>query len=412
MEVFNDLGIRVHFGEDSGKFSYDIVVIESDLEALSAIKKTDPRVEVIMIGEREDDAIEAIRSGAFSFFTHPIDLDMLRSTVKDISQSIEDFTKTGELEDQLYEKYIFAGTVVGKSAKMLDVFSLLRRIAPYFTSVLLTGETGTGKEVIAKALHQLSTPEEPFVVCNCGGLTESLMESLLFGHRKGAFTGATTDRKGLFEVAGEGCIFLDEVGELPLSFQPHFLRVLQDGEFRAIGDSKTRHARCRVIAATNRDLPGEVEQGSFRRDLYYRLTPLTIELPPLRDRKEDIYLLSRGILERFSSRTGKKVNGISLPAKNILMSYDWPGNVRELTNVLEQAAIIAVQPYIRPEDLGDLLARPSGASAISTLDEVTLAHIREALRLHGGNQTNAAKVLGISRMSLIRRIKKHGLNLT
>jgi transcriptional regulator with PAS, ATPase and Fis domain len=292
---------------------------------------------------------------------------------------------------------------------MLDIFSLIRRIAPYYRTVLISGETGTGKEVIAKALH-VSSPwaRHPFIVCNCGGLVEGLIESELFGHLKGSFTGAVKDKTGLFEAAGEGTIFLDEIGELPLSFQTHLLRVLQDGEFRRVGSLTPSKARCRVIAATHKNLEIEVKDGRFREDLYFRVTPLIIKVPPLRERKDDLPLLCRFILDRFNKTTGKKVYGISRPAQSILMTHNWPGNIRELQNVLEQAGILTAESFIRHSDLpGYLMELPPGAPPIPmTLNEIEKRHIKMVLQLYNGNRSRSAEILGISRRALIRKIQK------
>ena len=274
------------------------------------------------------------------------------------------------------------------------------------------GETGTGKEVIGKALHLLSpAATKPFIVCNCAGLVESLVESELFGHAKGSFTGAITDKIGLFEAAEEGAIFLDEIGELPLSMQPRLLRVLQSGEFRRVGSNKPLKAHCRVIAATNKDLAHEVKSGKFREDLYYRLTPLTILMPPLRDRKDEIPLLCRFFLERFNERTGKKVFGISRPAQAALLTYEWHGNVRELENILEQAAVMTTETFIRLEDLPIHLREiPAKQVAdIMLLDEVVKKHIEQVLRQCNGNRSRASKIMGISRRALLRKIEKYSL---
>jgi len=290
--------------------------------------------------------------------------------------------------------------------------TLIRRIAPYFKTITIMGETGTGKEVIGKALHLLSpAATKPFIVCNCAGLVESLVESELFGHAKGSFTGAITDKIGLFEAAEEGAIFLDEIGELPLSMQPRLLRVLQSGEFRRVGSNKPLKAHCRVIAATNKDLAHEVKSGKFREDLYYRLTPLTILMPPLRDRKDEIPLLCRFFLERFNERTGKKVFGISRPAQAALLTYEWHGNVRELENILEQAAVMTTETFIRLEDLPIHLREiPAKQVAdIMLLDEVVKKHIEQVLRQCNGNRSRASKIMGISRRALLRKIEKYSL---
>ncbi len=294
---------------------------------------------------------------------------------------------------------------------MLEIFSLIRRIAPYYKTVLISGETGTGKEVIANALHASSPwAKHPFLTCNCGGLVENLIESELFGHQKGAFTGADRDKAGLFEAAGEGTLVLDEIGELPLSFQSHLLRVLQNGEFRRVGSHQTSKARCRIIAATNRDLEQEVKEGRFREDLFFRITPLIIKVPPLRDRKDDIPLLYRVILDKFVRRTGKKVYGVSRPAQTVLMSYDWPGNVRDLENVLEQAGMLTAESFISIDDIPKHLKITTKETPMPmSLAGVEIKHIETTLRQFAGNRSKAATALQISRRALLRKIEKFGL---
>jgi transcriptional regulator with PAS, ATPase and Fis domain len=249
-----------------------------------------------------------------------------------------------------------------------------------------------------------------FTVCDCGALVETLVESELFGHKKGAFTGAVADKTGVFEAAGEGTIFLDEIGELPLPAQVSLLRVLQNGDFRRVGDQQILKARCRFIAATNKDLQTEVKKGNFREDLFYRITQFTINMPPLRERKDDIPLLVRYFLERFSNGTGKMVRGISRDAQIRLLSYDWPGNVRELENATEHAAILTTEAFIRANDLPEYIKVSTERSHdISLLDEVIKEHIEKVLIQCGGNKSKAAKILGMTRRSLLRRIEKSSI---
>ena len=247
------------------------------------------------------------------------------------------------------------------------------------------------------------------MVCDCGSLVNTLIESELFGHRKGSFTGAIADRRGVFEAAGEGTIFLDEIGELPLQSQTSLLRVLQTGEFRRIGDQHASLAKCRFIAATNKNLQQEVKSGNFREDLFYRVTQFMIEIPPLRERKDDIPLLCRHFLERFSAGTGKKVLGISRHAQIMMMSYDWPGNVRELENTLERAAILTSESFIRPDDLPEHIRSVSSEKVRHPvcLDDVVKKHIEETLVTCNGNRTRAAQMLGLTKRSLLRKLEKY-----
>lgn len=394
------------------KNNYELILFEGEMEVLPSIKATDPRVEVIFFGDSEVDAVEAIKNGASAYFSFPIGIERLKEIIDSISDLFHVRKESAELERLLSAKYTFLPEVIGKNPKMLDIFALTRRIAPYFKTVTIMGETGTGKEIIGKVLHSLSpVSKNSFVVCNCAGLVESLVESELFGHTKGAFTGATADKVGLFEEAEEGTIFLDEIGELPLSIQPRLLRVLQSGEFRRLGSNRLLKTHCKVIAATNKDLSLEVKSARFREDLYYRLTPLTIHMPPLRERKDEIPLLCRFFLERINERTGKKIHGISRPAQAALLSYEWPGNVRELENILEQAAVITTETFIRLDDLPPHIreTRVKEIPEIMPLDEVLKNHIEEVLKKCNGNRSKASKILGISRRALLRKIEKHSI---
>jgi DNA-binding NtrC family response regulator len=391
------------------KKTYDLVVFEGRLEVLDAIKRGDPRIEVIFIGKRAEEAVSAIHHGASAFFSPPVDIREFRRVVRDLDNLFAEKGATARLEKALKAKYTFAG-VIGKNPRMLTIYSFLRRIAPYYRTVTVTGETGTGKEVIAKALHILSPAKNgPFVVCNCAGLVENLIESELFGHTKGAFTGAISDRKGLFEAAAGGTLFMDEIGDMPFSFQSHLLRVLQDGEYRPVGSSRTLRTNCTVIVATHKDLLNEVESGRFREDLFYRITPLTVHVPPLRDRKDDISLLSRYFLENFVSRSGKFVTGISLPVQTALMFYDWPGNVRQLQSTIEESAIMTTESFIRISDLPAHIraVQEEPARDIPTLDDVIRNHLQNVLSICKGNQTRAARLLGLSRRALQRKLDKY-----
>lgn len=396
------------------KNSYNVIIMGYGLDLLQSIKNADPRAEVFLVGGSAVDEVEAINRGASACLQEPIDLERLKKSIDEIGELALVRRETAELEKQLFERYTFAG-VVGKSPRMLDIFNYLRRIARYYKTATIMGETGAGKEEIAKALHQTSPgAKEPFLVCNCGAMVATLIESELFGYKKGAFTGAVADTPGIFEAAGEGTVFLDEIGDMPLSLQPHLLRVLQGGDFKRVGSTQSLKARCRVITATNKDLAKEVKDGRFREDLYFRLTALTIHVPPLRERKDDIPLLSRYMLNRFHHRTGKKVLGISMQAQAALMAYDWPGNVRELENLIEHLAILTTEPFLRIEDLppgirGRGAVTEKGADVTKTLDQVVKAHIEAVLSQVNGNQSRAAVTLGISRRALLRKIEKHSI---
>ncbi len=400
--------------------SCDVAIIEGGLDALSSLKGRDPRLEVILVGSAESQALEAIKEGASAFFTHPLPIKTLSETVLRIDRLNRERRETGRLERSLLEKYRLGG-IVGRSPRILDIFNFVRRVGPYYRTMTIEGETGTGKELLARAVHDASpVAGEPFVAFNSGGVMEELVESALFGHKKGAFTGALSDKAGLFETAGGGTLFLDEIGDMPLRVQPHLLRVLENGEYRRLGGNRTRKSSCRIVAATNRDLKALVRAGRFREDLYYRLTPITMNIPPLRERRDDIPLLFRHFLDEFNRRTGRDVKGISREAQDALISHDWPGNVRELKNIVERAAMLAEGGFIRSRDLsirasgprewgGGGKERGERSAPACTLDSVIKGHIRKTLEDCSGNRTRAAAVLGISRRALIRKIEKYGL---
>ncbi|MBI4681701.1 MAG: sigma-54-dependent Fis family transcriptional regulator [Nitrospirae bacterium] len=380
---------------------------------IKKIKQLDPRIEIICVGTREDDAqaIEAIKCGATACIGTPFDLEQIREIVIRTGEHDRHRKEILKIETALQEKYIFAD-MVSKNPEVLDIFTMIKRIAPYYRTMLIQGDTGTGKEVLAKAVHKLSpAPNEPFIVCNCSGLVENLIESELFGHVKGAFTGAVSNKEGLFEAAGNGTIFLDEIGHMPLSFQPHLLRILQDGEFRRVGSTKSMKAGCKIIAATNVDLAEEVKKGNFREDLFFRLSVVTINIPPLRERKEDIPLLSRFFLDRLNKKINKNIRGITMDVKRIFMSYNWPGNIRELENVIERAILVTTVNFIRSQDLPSYFSgqtKERGPS-ILPLDEMERNHIQQVLIAAGGNKSNAASLLRISRRALGRKLNKYGL---
>jgi DNA-binding NtrC family response regulator len=391
--------------------SYHLILAEGVDNIIVDLKQADPRAEIVVIGHGEDDKVGILRSGAFAFLTPPLDMQALAGIVEDITRAFDARKELALLEEQLDEKHIFAG-IVGRNPKMLDIISFIKRIAPYYKTVTITGETGTGKEVVARALHALgSKPGDPFVTSNCAGYVETLIESELFGHQKGSFTGAITDKIGLFEAAKEGTLFLDEIGDLPLSFQPHLLRVLQNGEFRPVGSHRVLRARCRVIAATSKDLRQEVNNGKFREDLFYRITPLVIDVPPLRERKDDIPLLCRFLVKQYSNATKKAVKGISQPAQQLLLSHDWPGNVRELENVIHQAVILTEESFIGSDHFPSYVRAKKGRQPTNgnSLDEVVRKHVESVLEECRGNRSHAAKKLAISRRALLRKIEKYSI---
>jgi PAS domain S-box-containing protein len=306
------------------------------------------------------------------------------------------------------------GDMVGTSRAMQSVFRSIQMVGPTESTVLLLGETGTGKELIARALHHASKRHDSLMVkVNCAALPANLVESELFGHEKGAFTGATAQRRGRFEAAQNGTLFLDEVGELPPEVQVKLLRVLQEHEFERVGGSQTIKANARIIAATNRDLYREVQEGRFRADLFYRLNIFPIQVPPLRERREDIPLLARSFVAKFSGRLGKRIDGVSESTMQRLMNYDWPGNVRELENILERATILCGGPVLRDEHVGSLQLSESAKDGFTPLLELERQHIRKALDATGGvlaGDRGAARLLGLNRSTLWSRMQKLGIS--
>jgi len=391
--------------------NYHLILAEGVADLVPDIKAADPRAEVVLVGAREDEGVEAIKNGAFAFLAEPLDVERFAGIVGEINEMCAVRSEMAHLEEQLDQRYTFAG-IVGRNPKILDIISFIKRVAPYYKTITIMGETGTGKEVVARALHSLSANQgDPFVTSNCAGYVETLIESELFGHQKGSFTGAVSDKMGLFEAAREGTLFLDEIGDLPLSFQPHLLRVLQNGEFRPVGSHRTLQARCRIIAATSKDLSQEVQNGRFREDLFYRITPLAVTIPPLRKRKDDIPLLSRFMLKRYNEQTKKSVRGISRPAQDMLLSHNWPGNVRELENVINQAVMLTTESSIGPSHLPSYLRAERGkqTQGENSLDGAVKRHIVAVLQDCKGNRSLAAKELGISRRALIRKIEKYSV---
>jgi DNA-binding NtrC family response regulator len=385
------------------------------LELLAKAQATDPTLPVIVMtawGSIES-AVEAMRRGARDYVEKPWDNARLLSTLRthiEMGRVVRESQRL-ESENQMLRRQGLA-ELIAESRAMQPVLRLLERVGPSEVNVLITGEHGTGKEVIARYLHAASPrAKKPLVVVNAGGLSEGVFESELFGHVKGAFTDAKTDRVGYFELADGGTLFLDEIGNMPSKQQAKLLRALQSGEFQRVGSSKTRRADVRVLAATNVDIGREVAEGRFREDLLYRLNTVEIALPPLRDRTEDIPLLAMHFLRRQMVRYGKKLSGIEREAMQAMVEYGWPGNVRELEHVIERAILMAQSAQIRAEDLG-LRGRPDGASRLEemTLEDAEKFLIQKALGRYQGNVSRAADALGLSRSALYRRLQLYGLS--
>jgi two-component system NtrC family response regulator len=391
----------------------------SGLQLLEAVRALNPETPVIIMtayGTIET-AVAAIRAGATDYLTKPLDLDELLHRVHQTRERQRLLTENRDLRQALHERHRVEG-IIGESGRMQEVLSLVRRVAPSDATVLIRGESGTGKELIAKAIHYASSRASgPLVRVNCAALPENLLESELFGHEKGAFTGAIASRKGRFELADGGSLFLDEIGDLPLHLQIKLLRVLQEREIERVGSSQAMPVNVRVLAATHRDLEALVRAGQFRDDLYYRINVVTISLPSLRDRREDLTLLIDHFLTTFAAKNGKRIRGLTREAREALLRYDYPGNVRELENLIERAVVLTRDDVIGLADLPLSLVDPS-VSGPETRDERSLTAaveglerrmIREALAWAGGVQTRAAERLGISERVLRYKLKKYGL---
>ncbi len=393
------------------------------IDVLKKVKLIYPNIFVIILTgfPSVDTAVESMKLGAFDYLVKPIDFKRLEVVLDRVFEQMVMKKRLNILEKKVRGEYLFEG-MVGQSFGMLNVFQMIKQIAPYSTNVLIIGETGTGKEMVARAIHNLSPRKnKPFVVINCAGLVDTLLESELFGHVKGAFTGAVKDKPGLFEVANEGTIFLDEIGELPIGLQAKLLRVLEYKEIQRIGDTKTRKVNVRIIAATNVDLKSKVEEEKYRKDLFFRLNSFCINIPPLRERKEDIPLLCQHFINQLNKELKKDIKGISQNVLELFMELPWEGNVRELKNVIERSYIVAKSDIIDIDDLPDEYKRPEEIrknkldeedifeDSPTTLEELEKRYIAKVLKLTSGNRSKAARILGLSRRSLYRKLKKYGL---
>lgn len=391
------------------------------LELAQRVGALDPDLPVVVMTGRASlgTAVQALRAGVYDYLQKPLEVDLLVATVL---RALERRRLTDEVESlrSALEPYERAGELVGSSELMREVFRFIERVADAEVPVLIAGETGTGKELVARALHFGSRRRDhPFVAINCAAIPENLIESELFGHVAGAFTGASGDRRGLFLEASGGTLFLDEVGELPASLQAKLLRALQERTVRPVGGREEIGFDARVVSATNRDLEREVETGHFREDLYYRIDVVRIDVPPLRRRGHDILLLAQAFLDRFAARTGRDMGRIEAPMARRLLAYAWPGNVRELENCIERAAAMARADGIRTSDLpkrvrANRVDAPDlhGADPeqMATLEEMERRYIASVLRAVGDNKTRAANILGIDRRTLYRRLERHGLS--
>jgi two-component system response regulator AtoC len=410
---------------------YDFILCDikmprmNGIEFLRAARRKKGNTTVIMMSAygTMDTAIEAMKEGAYDYISKPFKADEVFLALRKAEERENLKRENVILKERIkeIEKNYSFGRMIGKSKSMESVFSLCAKATRYNTTVLIVGESGTGKELIARGIHfGGARAKKPLVPVNCGGIPENLMESELFGYKKGAFTGADKDRKGLFEEAEGGTIFLDEIGELPLSLQVKILRVLQESEIRPVGDSKTKKIDVRIIAATSKNLEEEVNRSAFRQDLYYRLNVLKIYLPPLRERREDLPLLCAHFIDVLNGKLGKNIKEISPSAMALLLSHDWPGNVRELENLIERAVVIAEEPVLAPENFS---LEPGGKTVVKAdsdgegysikTEQAVLEKrlIEKALSATEGNRTQASRLLGISHPSLLSKIRIYGIKL-
>jgi len=400
------------------------------LDVLRALRETDPQSQaVLMTGYASvDTAVEAIKLGARDYLSKPLDFARLDQLLADVRDETERRRNVLSMESDLARRLEFHG-MIGRGPLMQELFGMIRRLAPHVRTALITGETGTGKELVARALHKTGPRRERrFVTVNCSAVVETLFESELFGHVRGAFTGATDNKPGLFELADGGTLFLDEIGELPLSVQAKLLRVLELGEVHRVGSLDSRRVNVHVIAATNRDLRAGVAASRFRSDLYYRLNIVEVRLPTLRDRREDIPYLTAAFVRDTSERLQKPLLGLTPGAERLLTAAPWEGNVRELRNVIERACILADGEFITERELTVSMPMPTpawtaqatataGAAAAPPADSDLLVnverdHIQRALMRAGGNKKAAAKMLGLSRRALYRRLERLDLAAT
>ena len=390
------------------------------IEALGEIRKISPLVPVLIMTAYASvkTAVEALKAGAFEYLTKPLDTDELKILIEKALEIYHLRAENVALKERLGDRFNFS-KIIGRSPRMKEVFDTLSLVAPTDATVLILGESGTGKELVANSIHHNSPrASQSFIKVSCAALPETLLEGELFGHEKGAFTGAIARREGRFQLAHRGTIFLDEVGEMSVTTQTKLLRVLQEKEFEPLGSTRTVKADVRVIAASNKDLEREVKEGRFREDLFYRLNVVPVSLPPLRERKDDIPALAAHFFAIYRDKNRKELKDISGKAMDLLMRYDWPGNIRELENCIERAVILARGEIIAPADLPlpiQALSRdreiqglnlPSGIS----IQEVEKALILKTLEDTGGNRSRAAEILGINRRTLQNKLKEYGIN--
>jgi two-component system response regulator HydG len=405
---------------------YDLVIMDvrmpnvDGIQALQKIKQISPDIPVIIMTAYASvgSAVDALKSSAYDYLIKPLDIDELKILVDKALRHHQLEQENLYLKERLSDRFDFAN-IIGRSPSMARLFETVALVAPSEATALIVGESGTGKELIANAIHQNSPRKDrPLIIVNCAALPETLLESELFGHEKGAFTGAITRKQGRFQLAHNSSIFLDEIAEMAPATQAKILRVLQEREFEPVGSTQTIKVDTRVIAATNKNLEGEIQAGRFREDLYYRLNVVTVDVPPLRQRREDIPLLADFFLKQYAQKNRRLIKGFTPRATDLLMRYEWPGNVRELENIIERAVIMSRGEMITPLEFPNDLQNLDEALKESRIDltpgrslkEVEKVLILRTLEETGGNRTHAARILGISRRTLQLKLKEYGIN--
>ncbi len=397
---------------------FDVILLDvvmPGMDGLSLMKKLkedsgSPAIIVLTGKATVETAVEAMKNGAYDYLTKPYKLDELTIVIERAYEFTRLSVKNRLLEQELVRKEL-PFEFVGKSRQFQEILALIKKVAPTDSPVFIQGESGTGKELIANTVWHYSTRKDaPLVALNCASLSETLIESEIFGHEKGAFTNAYQLKHGLVEVADRGTLFLDEIGEMPLALQPKFLRFLDSGEFRRVGGNKTLRVDVRMIAATNKDLSGLIKTGNFREDLYYRLNVINVAIPPLRERKEDIAGLAEHFLKKYAQKLPKFITGFTAEAMELLTGYKWPGNVRELENVIERAVILCEGDQIGAEDLSiSSYSTVEEMSINPSLEEMEKNYILRVLKEAGNNQSKASQLLGIDRKTLYLKLKKYGI---
>ncbi|MBW1980551.1 MAG: sigma 54-interacting transcriptional regulator [Deltaproteobacteria bacterium] len=433
LTIIKNWGYRVE-GADDGSMAvdkvkdnpFDLVLMDvrmaemSGIEALKLIKEYNPAIPILIMTAYSsiESAVEALKAGAYDYLTKPLDFDVLKLTLERALEHTNLKEEIRTLKQRLVSDFKLH-KIIGKSPAMKELLEMVAMVAPSEATALITGESGTGKELIARSIHYNSGRQEgPLVIVNCAALTETLLESELFGHEKGAFTGADRRREGRFMQANKGTIFLDEIGEMSPMMQAKLLRVIQEREIQRVGSDESLKVDVRILAATNRDLQDEVSAGRFREDLYYRLNVVTLRVPPLRERREDIPLLAQHFLEIYSKKNRRQLKGFSPVAMDMLLKYEWPGNVRELENAVERAVILSLGDYITETELPLSITKGyspvqmvplmvQGPTSGRSLEEIEKEAVLATLEAVGGNKSEAARRLGITRKTLHKKLQKY-----